>query len=162
MIHLDNWEKKEIQEKANALMMKLHAGYLGFIENKLGKDAIIECISDMAKKESEVLNKKESKEKGALKVAINQGTIDKNICGCENVVAQGNENHAILSIGRCTSLMSVRKLIESGQQSMTEEICCAGCRAYYSALAKFMGIKNTDFVKTSEGCKYIYSIEDSK
>ncbi|MBW2974954.1 hypothetical protein KY366_04520 [Candidatus Woesearchaeota archaeon] len=156
MIKLEDWDKKKVQEESNAEVMKLHGGYLGFIEKKLGKDAVMECVSDMAEQEADMLKKMPSKEKGALKVAISQGTHQKNLCGSENVKVEGDKDKAIVSIGKCTALKTTRKFMEMGVP-MTEETCCAGCKGVYANLAKSMGIKNSDFVRTDDGCKYVYS-----
>ena len=73
----------------------------------------------------------------------------------------GDENQSIVSIGKCTATNIVDEFNKMGVP-MTKEICCGGCRSYYANLAKSMGIKNSNFVCTKEGCKYIYSKELTK
>lgn len=161
MIELEKWDVKKIQKAANIATMKLHGRYLQFIEQKLGKDAVVECVSEMAKQEADLLKKTPSKERGALKIAVAQGEIQKNLLGCDDVKVEGNENQAIVSIGKCPAIEIIKEFIEMGIP-MTKETCCGGCRSYYANISKAMGINNSDFVCTNEGCKYIYSKELSK
>lgn len=155
-VEIEEWDKKRIQRETNMETLKLHGAYLGFIEEKLGKDAVIECVSAMAKLEATALQNIPTKEKGALKLAVIQGTALKNLCGSEDVEVEGNEEQAIVTIGKCMALENTRELITMGAP-ITEEMSCAGCRGFYANLAKFMGLENADFVRTDEGCRYVYS-----
>jgi hypothetical protein len=155
-IEIVEWNKKKIQKEADKETMTLHGAYLGFIEEKLGKNAVIECVSAMAKQAADALKNVPTNEKGALKLAVNQATTQKNIHGSENVEVEGNEEQAMVTIGKCMALKHTREFIKMGAP-MTEEICCAGCRGFYANLAKFMGLENSDFVRTDDGCRYIYS-----
>lgn len=153
---LKEWDKEKVQKEADKGMMKLHGMYLGFIEEKLGEDAVIECISIMAKQEADAIQNIPAKEKGALKIVINQGITQKNIHGSKDVEVEGNEDQAIVTIGKCMALENTREFIKMGAP-MTEEMCCAGCRNFYASFAKSMGFINADFIRTDEGCRYVYS-----
>lgn len=155
-IEIKEWDKKKIQKEADKETMKLHGAYLGFIEEQLGKDAVIKCVSAMAKQGASALQNIPAKEKGALKLAVNQGTTQKNIHGSENVEVEGNEEQAIVTIGKCMALENTHEFMKVGAP-VTEEMCCAGCRGFYANLAKFMGLENADFVRTDEGCRYVYN-----
>ena len=122
----------------------------------MGKEAVIECVSGMAKLEATALLNTPTKEKGALKLAVIQGTTQKNLCGSDGVEVEGNEEQAIATIGKCMALENTRELIKMGAPT-TEDMCCAGCRGFYANLAKFMGLENADFVRTDDGCRYVYS-----
>jgi hypothetical protein len=161
MVELEKWDVNKIQKAANVATMKLHGTYLRFIEQKLGKDAVVECVSMMAKQEADIFKKTHSKESGALKIAVNQGETQKNLFGCDDVKVEGDENQAIVSIGKCPAIRIVEEFAKMGIPT-TKETCCGGCRSYYANLSKAMGINNSDFVCTNEGCKYIYSKELSK
>ncbi len=155
-IEIEEWDNKKIQKEADKETMKLHGAYLGFIEEKLGKDTVIECVSAMAKQDANVFRNMPMNEKGALKLAVNQGMMMKNIHGSESVVVEGNEGQAIVTIEKCMALKNTREFIEKGAP-ITEEMCCDGCRSYYANLAKFLALNNSDFVRTEDGCRYIYS-----
>ena len=155
-LELEEWDKEKVQKEADKGMMKLHGMYLGFIEEKLGEDAVIECISIMAKQEADAMQNIPAKEKGALKFVVNQGITQKNIHGSKDVEVEGNEDQAIVTIGKCMALENTREFIKMGAP-MTEEMCCAGCRNFYANCAKSMGFINTDFVRTDDGCRYVYS-----
>jgi len=153
-IEIEEWDKRRIQKEADKEAMKLHGAYLGFIEERLSKGVVAECISGMAKQWAGEL--KNMPMKGALKLAAYQAMMQKNVRGSEDVEVEGNEEQAIISIGRCMSLENTREFIKMGTP-MTEDMCCAGCRGFYANLAKFMGLENADFVRTEDGCKYVYS-----
>jgi hypothetical protein len=87
---------------------------------------------------------------------VNQGTTEKNIHGSEGVKVEGNEEQAMVTIEKCMSLKNTRRFMEKGAP-LTEEMCCAGCRGFYSNLAKFMELENSDFVRTKDGCRYVYT-----
>lgn len=155
-LELKEWDKEKVQKKADMEMMKLHGMYLGFIEEKLGEDAVIECISIMAKQEADAIQNIPAKDKGALKLAVNQGITQKNIHGSKDVEVEGNEDQAIVTIGKCMALENTREFIKMGLP-MTEEMCCAGCRNFYANFAESMGFINADFIRTDDGCRYVYS-----
>ena len=54
------------------------------------------------------------------------------------------------------ALENTRELITMGAP-ITEEMGCDGCRSFYANLVKFMGLENADFVRTDDGCRYVYS-----
>ena len=58
--------------------------------------------------------------------------------------------------GKCMALENTREFIKMGAP-MTEEMCCAGCRNFYANFAKSMGFINADFIRTDDGCRYVYS-----
>ncbi|MGP8320797.1 MAG: hypothetical protein ACT6FE_00515 [Methanosarcinaceae archaeon] len=155
-LELKEWDKEKVQKEADKVMIKLHGMYLGFIEEKLGEDAVIECISIMAKQEADALQNIPAKEKGALKLVVNQGITQKNIHGSKDVKVEGNEDQAMVTIGKCMALENTRGFIKMGAP-MTEEIFCGGCRNFYANLAKSMGFINADFIRTDDGCRYVYS-----
>ena len=155
-IEIEEWDKKKIQKEANKETMTLHGAYLGFIEEKLGKNAVIECVSAMAKQAADTLKNVPAEEKSALKLAVNQTTTQKNIHGSENVEVEGNEEQSMITIGKCMALRNTREFIKMGAP-MPAEMWCAACSGFYANLAKFMGLENSDFVRTDDGCRYIYS-----
>lgn len=155
-IEIDEWDKKKIQIEANKKSMRLHKVYLKFIECKLGKDAVIECISNLAKQHVDIINNLISDIDGALRLAVYQGTIEKNMYGSEDVGVEGDEEQAVVTIGKCMTFENTNDFAEKNK-SVTKNMSCFGCRAFYSALAEFLGLKNSDFVSIDEGCKYIYS-----
>jgi len=154
-IEIEEWDRKKVQKEADKEAMKLHGAYLGFIEERLGKEAVAECISGMAKQWADALKNIPMEGKGALKFVVNQGRMQKNVHGSEDVTVEGNEEQAIITIGRCMSLENTREFIKMGAP-MTEEMCCAGCRGFYANFARFMGLENADFARTDDGCKYVY------
>lgn len=155
-VEVEEWDKARVQKETNMEALKLHGAYLGFIEEKLGKEAVIECISAMAKQEAGALQNTPTKEDGALKLAVIQGTALKNFCGSEDVEVEGDDEQAIVTIGKCMALENTRELSKMGAP-ITEEMGCDGCRGFYVNLAKFMGLENADFVRTDDGCRYVYS-----
>lgn len=155
-LKLEEWDKGKVQKEADKEMLKFDGMYLGFIEEKLGEGAVIECISIMAKQEADAIENIPSKEKGALKLVANQGTTQKNIHGSRDVEVEGNEEQAIVTIGKCMALENTREFIKMGAP-ITEEMCCAGCRNFYANIAKSMGFINADFIRTDDGCRYVYS-----
>ena len=113
-LELNEWDKEKVQKEADKEMMKLHGMYLGFIEEKLGEDAVIECISIMAKQEADAIQNIPAKEKGALKLVVNQGITQKNIHGSKDVEVEGNEDQATVTIGKCMALENTREFIKMG------------------------------------------------
>ena len=120
-VEIEEWDKEKVQKETNMDTLKLHGAYLGFIEEKLGKEAVIECISAMAKLEAGALQNIPTKEDGALKLAVLQGTALKNFCGSEDVEVEGDEEQAIVTIGKCMALENTRELINMGAP-ITEEM----------------------------------------
>jgi len=44
-VEIEEWDKGRVQKETNMETLKLHGAYLEFIEEKLGKGAVIECVS---------------------------------------------------------------------------------------------------------------------
>ncbi len=155
-IEIQNWGKEKIQKEANAHAVSLHAGYNGFIEQKLGKKGVIACMDFMAKQTAQVLENAPSQHRGALMLAEYQGTMHKNVHGCRDVEVEGDEQQAMVTIGKCTALENTREFMKAGLP-MSEDASCAGCRGFYSCLAKHSDLENADFARTADGCRYVYS-----
>ena len=141
--------EKEKQKIFREMWMGAMMGYIGFIVEKLGIEAIEELNSLGAKKCALDLRSKGIND--PLKFAMNYAVVNKNVFGSD-VVVEGDENKAKLITIKCANLDTAMEFKEKGMP-ITREQHCDGCiNGYFKKVAENLGLKlEAEF--TENGCE---------
>lgn len=129
----------------------------GFIMEKIGPQALGEFYSRMAENEAPVIKKTSIPKvgEGALKFALINGILEKNLFGSEVEIPVDGDDRAVLEIKRCALLTPVKEIAEAGLP-VTREMFCYGCTSHYAQLADKLNL-SLKGEQTKDGCRLTIS-----
>lgn len=125
---------------------------MGFIAEKLGMQQVGEFQNRLALhtapafKEAQIPKVQE----GALKFALLQGILDKNLFGSEIEIPVDGDEKSVLEIKKCALLVPVEEFKNKGLP-VSREIFCLACQSYLSLLADKLEL-NLKGDLTEKGC----------